>query len=83
MARITATLASALTLVIVLTSCANTDTVTLTPPSPGHLPAPNHVEVITIGKHAPPDVTSPDAKRYYREGFRHMRDAEWFYAVAA
>ena len=83
MSTITLTFASALTLFIFLGSCTNTDTITLIPPSPGHLPTTNHPEPIIIGEQAPPDVTHPKAKRYYRDAFRHMRDADWFYAVAA
>ena len=83
MLTITLTCASALTLLILLSSCTNTDTITLAPPSPRHLPNPNQSEIIIIASQAPPDVTSKAAKRYYRNGFQHMRDAEWFYAESA
>ena len=71
------------TLTILTAACANTDTVTLTPAVPDHLPTPNRAEVIVIGEQAPPYVTSRQAKRFYRDGFRHMRYGAWFSAVAA
>ena len=83
MTRITSIFTSAITLAIFTTACANTDTVTLPQSSPDHLPTRNRAEVIVIGEQAPPDVTSRQAKRFYRDGFRHMRDAEWDSAVAA
>ena len=80
MALITSIVIGAITLAIFAAACTNA--VTLTPTSPQHLPTPNRAEVI-IGEDAPPDVTSPDAKRFYRDGFKHMRATEWFSAVAA
>ena len=73
----------AITLAIVAAACTNTDTVTLAPTSAQHLPTPNRAEVIIIGEAAPPDVNNRDAKRFYRDGFKHMWAAEWFSAVAA
>ena len=79
----TKVLIGALIFTLVATACASDDSVTLAPPSPDHLATPNRAETIVIDADAPPDVTSRDAKRYYRDGFKHMRNAEWFSAVAA
>ena len=83
MAHIASIIIGMIAVAIVVTACTNTDPVTLTPPSPDHLPTPNRAEVIVIGYDPPTDITYPDAKRYYRDRFKHMRAAEWFSAVAA
>ena len=83
MKKITLTAACAMALLILMSvSCASNDTITLTPPPPTHVPITTSFQVITIGEQPPPEIIPPQAKRYYREAFRHMRDADWFYAVA-
>ena len=79
----TVALITALVFTLVATACASNDSVTLAPPAPEHLATPNRAETIVIDANAPLDVTSRDAKRFYRDGFQHMRNAEWFSAVAA
>ena len=83
MAYIASIIVTSIALAVAVVACTNNDHVTLAPPSPEHLPTPNRAEVIIIGDDPPPDINHPDAKRYYRDGFNHMRAAEWFFAVAA
>ena len=70
-------------LAIAAAACTSNDSVTLALPSPDRLATPNRVQTIVINAKVPTDVPGRDAKRHYRDGFKHMRSAEWFSAVAA
>ena len=78
-----ASIIGTIALAIAATACTNADPVTLTAPSPDHVPTSNRAEIIVIGDDPPPDITDPDAKRFYRDRFKHMRATEWFSAIAA
>ena len=76
-------LIGALIFTLAATACTSNESVTLAPPSLEHLATPHRAQAVVIDREAPPDITSRDAKRYHRDGFKHMRNADWFSAVAA